>query len=433
MKEIGVFENIDFVKQKIGFISEDLNGIPESYDDLKQMFYRAYPEYKTSLEKFFMEVDQINGSLGNIMKQLTPYLLGGLNLFLAINTFIIKARKFIKLMKEYQDITVSEFLERYFPKNSKISRILSHFGYPDMPGLSLAVSIPGMDDYWTVKTGMQSWADILADNFRKYGGELKLNSFVDKIITKNGAAVGVICKKTDYYADYVISASDYKKTFLKLLDKPELIPPTLWEKVNNAAVSTGFFTVYLGLKLSNEELRKYIPVPFMLYLNDDPGCDIYNSNDEQFFEKTMVMLYSPSMVNPQHAPNGRSSLMLQTMVPDRWMNNWGNGDRTKYKQLKECAMNTMIVKTAKLIAGLENLIEFKDAATPLTYERYTHNSDGASSSWNWNPRKSFYENSLSLNINTPVKNLYIGSCWAMANGGIPGALAAAYQCAYKVK
>jgi phytoene dehydrogenase-like protein len=38
-----------------------------------------------------------------------------------------------------------------------------------------------------------------------------------------------------------------------------------------------------------------------------------------------------------------------------------------------------------------------------------------------------------VNIETPVKNLYIGSCWAMQIGGVPGALAAAYQCAKKIK
>ena len=125
--------------------------------------------------------------------------------------------------------------------------------------------------------------------------------------------------------------------------------------------------------------------------------------------------------------------MLQAMVPDRWMGNWGNGDKVKYKQLKEQAKKAMIAKASRLIPGLKNLIEFQDAATPLTYERYTHNSGGASSAWNWNPKKKFFNRFMNVYINTPVKNLYIGSCWAMQNGGIPGALAAAYQCVKKIK
>jgi phytoene dehydrogenase-like protein len=96
-------------------------------------------------------------------------------------------------------------------------------------------------------------------------------------------------------------------------------------------------------------------------------------------------------------------------------------------------MNAMIENTAKLIPDLKDHIEYKDAATPLTYERFTRNTDGATSSWSWNPKKRFYRNVMGVSIDTPVRNLYIGSCWAMQIGGIPGALAAAYQCVRKVK
>jgi len=124
--------------------------------------------------------------------------------------------------------------------------------------------------------------------------------------------------------------------------------------------------------------------------------------------------------------------MLQALVPYHWMNNWGGGDKEIYATLKEKAMEAMIDSASRLIPGLQEYIEYKDAATPLTYERYTHNSDGASSAWSWNPKKKFYNNLMSVNIETPVKNLYIGSCWAMQIGGVPGALAAAYQCVKKI-
>jgi phytoene dehydrogenase-like protein len=40
---------------------------------------------------------------------------------------------------------------------------------------------------------------------------------------------------------------------------------------------------------------------------------------------------------------------------------------------------------------------------------------------------------MAANIKTPVKNLYIGSCWATQMGGVPGALSAAYRCAPRNK
>lgn len=433
MQDIGVFEKSDFVKLRMRFVSEDLNGTPENYDDYKKMIYAGFPAEKEKLDTFFSELDKTAGMMGNVDEPM-PFLYSGLNMFKSMLPYILSGPKQMKLARQYGNMTSSEFAARYFAKDSKLFKVFSGFGYPDMPAMYVGTGLAGMfTDYWTVQGGMQSWADILADNFRKLGGDLELNSHVDKIITKNGAAVGVSCKNTVYDADYVISAGDYKKTFLKLLDGQSLIPQALQDKIENAAVSEGFYTVYLGLNMSNEELGKYMKVPYVFTYNYKPGYDIYNSEDAEFFSKTSAALYSPSMVNPKHAPEGKSSLMLQTMVPYHWMDNWGGGDKEVYGQLKEKAMDAMIDSASRLIPGLKTYIEYKDAATPLTYERFTHNTDGASSAWSWNPKKKFYKNSMSVNIETPVKNLYIGSCWAMQIGGVPGALAAAYQCAKKIK
>lgn len=433
MKDIGVFEKIDFIKQRLRLVSEDFDGTPENYDDYKKMIYTAFPSDKEKLDMVFSDLDKIVGPMGSMNKPM-PFLYSGLEMLTSMLPYIVSGPKLMKLSKQYGEMTSSEFAARYFEKDSKLFKLFSTFGYPDMSAMLVGSGLAGLfTDLWTVKDGMRSWADILAENFRKLGGNLKLNSYVDKIITKNGAVVGVTCKNTVYDADYVISAGDYKKTLLKLLDDKSLISQALQDKIGRAAVSEGFFTVYLGLNMSNEELGKYMKVPHAFVFNSNPCCDIYNTKDSEFFSKASAELYSPSMVNPKLAPEGKSSLMLQTKVPYHWMSNWGGGDKDVYRQLKEKAMDAMIDSASRLIPGLKEYIEYKDAATPLTYERFTHNTDGASSSWSWNPKKKFYKNGMSVNIETPVKNLYIGSCWAMQIGGVPGALAAAYQCAKKIK
>jgi phytoene dehydrogenase-like protein len=433
MKDIGVFEKIDFIKQRFRFVSEDFDGVTENYDDYKKMIYTAFPSDKEKLDMVFSDLDKIVSLMGG-MNGPIPFLYSGLEMLTSMLPYIVSGPKMMKISKQYGDMTSSEFAARYFEKDSKLFKLFSGFGYPDMPAMMVGSALWGLfTELWTAKDGMQSWADILAENFRKLGGDLKLNSYVDKIITKNGAAVGVLCKNILYNADYIISAGDYKKTLLKLLDDKSLIPQMLQNSIDKASISEGYCTVYLGLNMSNEELGKYMKVPHVFAFNSELGCDIYNSEDREFFDKVSAELYSPSMVNPKLAPEGKSSLMLQTKAPYRWMNNWGGGDKKVYELLKEKAMDAMIDSASILIPGLGECIEYKDAATPLTYERFTHNTGGASSAWSWNPKKKFYKNSMSVNIKTPVKNLYIGSCWAMQIGGVPGALCAAYQCAKKIK
>ena len=432
MEEIGVLDKIDFVKLKNRFFSEDFDGTPENFDEYKKMIYEGFPSDKEKLYMFFSDMDKISVLFEDADKPM-PFLYNGLDRIKSMVPYILSGPKLMRLAKQYGDMTSSELAARYFDKDSKLFRLYKGSGYADAQALFVAGGLSAMfEDMWTVKDGMQSWADVLAENFRELGGDLKLKSYVDKIITKNGAAVGVSCNNTVYEADYVISAGDYKKTFLELLDDKSLIPRAMRDKIGSAAVSEGFFTVYLGLNMPNEKLGEYMKAPHAFICDKKPGCDIYNSEDGEYFSKSAVSLYSPSMVNPRLAPEGKSSLMLQTVVPYRWMNNWGGGDREVYGQLKEKAMDALIGSASRMIPGLKECIGYKDAATPLTYERFTRNTDGASSAWSWNPRKKFYNSPMSLKIDTPVKNLYIGSCWAMQIGGIPGALAAAYQCASRI-
>jgi phytoene dehydrogenase-like protein len=433
MKKIGVLDKIKFEKLKTRFVSEEFDGIPEDYEAYKQMIRSGFPSSREMLDPAFSELDKFIGAMGN-MDAPMPFMYTGINKIKSVLPYILGGLKMIKLVKRYGDMPSSEFASRYFSKGSKLHRLFMGFSYPDMPAIAVGGSILSLfKDVWTVKDGMQSWADILSENFRKSGGELKLNSYVDRIITKKGAAAGVICKNTVYDADYVISAGDYKKTFLNLLDNKDLLPRAVRDNIAGAAVSEGYFTVYLGLNMTNEELGGFLKAPHIFVCGRDPGYDIYDSEDEEFFNRTSFSIYSPSLVNARLAPEGKSSVMLQAMAPYRWMNNWGGQDRQAYRMLKEKAMKAVIDGASRLIPGLADRIEYKDAATPLTYERFTHNTGGATSAWSWNPRKKFYGNGLSVHVETPVKRLYIGSCWAMQIGGVPGAIGAAFQCAGRIK
>jgi phytoene dehydrogenase-like protein len=425
MKDIGVYDKIQFTRQYGRWIFAELDCSAYSFSDLKKALLEAFPSEKENLTRYYAEVDRMCTAMLSLRKP-------G-NVFQAIG-FPLKLVKIMRIFKKYRNTTLPEFTAMYFDEDSKPYRFLKNLAYPDM-GASLvgAVMLMFLEDYWAVKAGMLSWADVLAENFKSLGGELRLKSEVDEIITKDGTAVGVRSKGNDFEADYVISASDYKKTFLKLLDDKALIPQGLREKIEKAPVSESFFTVYLGLDLPQEKMKEYLKIPHVLYSDDNPGVNIYDSNDESYFQKAWVMLYSPSLMNPELAPDGKSSLMIQSMTPYKWMNNWGGGDRETYKRLKDKTKNALIDKTSAIIPDLRKYIESDEAATPLTYERYTHNTDGASSAWSWNPNKRFYEKVFRVNINTPIRNLYIGSCWANQIGGVPGAIKAALECVKKIK
>ena len=425
MKEIGVYDKVEFVRQTTGIMAGKMNGVCSSYEDFKRLAYYAYPGEKDKLDRYFGAADKMIRVMMAVMmpRGVTSYLAYPFNL-----------ARFFAIYRKYSRETITDFAARSFGRDSALFLYFKDLGYPDMSAAFIGPALVSfLDDYWTVKTGMQSWANALADNFRGLGGELKLGGRVDKIVTRNEAAVGVESQGAYHPADWVISAADYKKTFLEMLDNPAILPDAWRKKIGQTAVSEGIVTVYLGLDMPSAELRKWLKVPHVSYRDNRGDTDIrLGTNDPEYFQKVSIGLYSPSLYDPKLAPEGKSGLMIQAVAPFRWLDNWGGGDRQKYRELKESVKQAMIAKAAAVIPGLAGRIEFSDLATPLTYERYTGNTDGATSAWSWNPKNKFYKNAIGIHIDTPVKNLLIGSCWANQIGGVPSAIGAARKCAKKI-
>jgi len=425
MKEIGVYDNVEFVRQTTGVIAGKMNGVCSSYEDFKRLAYEAYPDEKDKLDHYFGAADKM------IRVMMAVTMPRGLTAYL---TYPFQLARFVALYRKYSRETITDFAARSFGRDSALFSYFKDLGYPDMSAAIIGPALVSfLDDYWTVKTGMQSWADALADNFRGLGGELKLGARVDKIVTRNEAAVGVESLGAFHPADWVISAADYKKTFLEMLDNSSILPDAFRKKIGQTAVSEGIVTVYLGLDMPPAELRKWLKVPHVSCHDNRADADVrLGGNDPDFFQRVSIGLYSPSLHDLNLAPEGKSGLMIQAVAPFRWLDNWGGGDRQKYRELKESVKQAMIAKASAVIPGLAGRIEFSDLATPLTYERYTGNTDGATSAWSWNPKNKFYKNAIGIHIDTPVKNLLIGSCWANQIGGVPSAIGAARKCAKKI-
>jgi phytoene dehydrogenase-like protein len=425
MKEIGVFDKVEFVRQKTGLITGEMNGVCASFEDVKRLVRDAYPAEEENLDRYFGVADKMIRSMYAVVRPrgLGPYLAYPFNL-----------ARFVALYQKYSRITITDFSARCFGPDSTLFRFFKSLGYPDMSAALIGPAFASFfDDYWTVRGGMQSWADALADNFRSLGGDLKLSSRVDKIITKDGAAVGVESRGEFHPADWIISAADYKKTFLVWLDDRSLVPGDLREKIAKAGVSEGIATVYLGLNMPPAELGKWLKAPHVSFHDNRADADIrLAGNDPEFFRKVSIGLYSPSLHDPKLAPEGKTGLMIQAVAPYHWMDNWGGPDKLKYRALKERVKQTLIAKASAVVPGLAGRIEFSDLATPRTYERYTGNTDGATSAWSWNPKNKFYKKIMSIRIDTPVRNLLIGSCWSCQIGGVPGAVGAARKCAQKI-
>ena len=81
--------------------------------------------------------------------------------------------------------------------------------------------------------GMGAVANSIAGAFQAYGGEIRSDARVDKIIVKNGKATGVALENgEEISARLVVSSMDVKRTFLQCMDQSDL-PKEFYNRVKH--------------------------------------------------------------------------------------------------------------------------------------------------------------------------------------------------------
>ena len=161
-------------------------------------------------------------------------------------------RKFLEVGEDriYETIrfwtmSVAEHLDEYF-ETDVIKASLSGSG---IIGTALGIHSPGtayvllhhymgdvdgnVGSWGFARGGMGSVSNSIAGAFQSYGGELRTEAGVDKIIVTGGKTTGVALENgEEINARLVVSAMDVKRTFLNCMDKSDL-PENFYKRVEN--------------------------------------------------------------------------------------------------------------------------------------------------------------------------------------------------------
>jgi all-trans-retinol 13,14-reductase len=314
-------------------------------------------------------------------------------------------------LRKYTNKSLGQVLDIFF-KEPTIKAILGtivSFGPKAMSMLLMMILGGEAVGYYPVG-GAQALADVFAGGVTKHGGELALNTEVTRILIKNGKAAGVLVNHDkEIRSSYIVSNADARETFLKLIGE-EYLPPKFAREIQETELSESYFVVSLGVDL---DLRA---------MGFDGTSIVYNRCDdlEKIFSTELGRCYLSVRMHSLHDPSqalaNMNSLQLLTCLPYNYMGNWKREkDGTcgeEYRRLKEAVANELIAAAEAIIPGLADHIVVKDIATPLTFERYTLNSQGASMGWFPTP------GSRMRSQITPIKNLYQVGAWTYPGASI---------------
>jgi phytoene dehydrogenase-like protein len=272
-----------------------------------------------------------------------------------------------------------------------------------------------------VRGGIGNLSQALAGAARQHGAVIRTDAEVARIVTRNGAATGVVLTNgEEISAGRVVSSADVKATFLKLVE-PIYLDPHFLLQVKNIRARGTVAKVNLALDAlprftgaeSGKELGGVIHIgPSLDYLERASDAAKYG----QFSKEPFLEITIPSVGDPSLAPAGKHvmSVWMQYAPYSLRESNW-NDER-------ETLGNAVLDLIEEYAPGLKSSIIHRQILTPLNLER----TFGVTGGHMYHAEMALDQILLMRPVPgwaryaTPIKNLYLCGSGTHPGGGVTG-------------
>ncbi|RJP30886.1 MAG: NAD(P)/FAD-dependent oxidoreductase [Actinobacteria bacterium] len=421
LEELGLYNPGDWDRADWRWMTPDCDVVLHDFAQIRAGFKQGFPESSRDIDAWFDFIEPGCNLMKDLMDAPFPLLQRGADRYRTMAKMTRVGLPMLKLMPETFRKSGSEKAREIF-HDPRLAFLFGEFGNENML-LFMYYSFwySFLYDYVYPKGGLVALADMLADSLSEKGGEIRLASTVDKILTSGNTATGVeIASGEQFYADKIVNTGNTKRLFTEMCD-PALLPKKFLSRNKDGDVSISVVTAFLGLDMYDSELAEKHKAHHTLYWRDYAySDDIY---DPDLHRKNWAMLSWVSMHDKSLAPEGKNSVIVQIPMPYDWMNGWGTGSadpmarNDAYRALKDKVLGEVIADMEDVIPGIRDKVEYKDLATPRTLSRYTLNPQGSIMGWSYDMYKTPLFGRFAQ-FTTPVKNLYLAGHYSIWPGGI---------------
>jgi phytoene dehydrogenase-like protein len=340
---------------------------------------------------------------------------------------------FVQLMT----MSASDFLDQWFetvPLKATMSAsgIIGTYQGVKSPGTAYVLlhhymgEIDGAFRAWGIpKGGTGGISEAIGNAARAQGAEIRMESPVERIIVRDGRAVGVaLASGEEIHSSVVLSSVDSRQTFLRLLE-PGVLEPSFEEelrrfkfrgssgKVNLAVDRLPEFTCLPG---PGEHLRGAISFSPTV---DEMETAYDDAKYGRFSRRPYVDMIIPTLVDPSMAPPGKHVISCFVQyAPYRLAPELGTWD-----DQREAFGDAVIDRIAEFAPNIRDIILFRNVQTPLDIERTTGLSEGNIFQGELSLEQLFFNRPVPghARFRTPVRDLWLCGSATHPGGGIMGA------------
>ncbi len=283
--------------------------------------------------------------------------------------------KTVSGMNFYDDqaMTTMELFNEFFPGRSDIHRFLmepityANGSTLDDPAITYGIVFSNFMNrgVFTFEGGTDKLITMMSDELEKNGVTICTKTKVDRIIVEKGKVRGVEARGKTISSRAVVSNSGITNTIYNLTDKRAFSDEFL-EKAAEVRVNNSSCQVYMGIR----DGEKINDVGDLLFTSTAAEFDSAELLDRETKSKTFSIYY----------PRTRPGLNRYTIVAS--MNSryedWAELGEEQYENEKQSLISRSLKDLNRYLPGVAEKIDWMEAATPRTFNRYTLHTQGTS-------------------------------------------------------
>jgi phytoene dehydrogenase-like protein len=288
-----------------------------------------------------------------------------------IDDFFVAARK----MNFYDDLAMStrELFEKFFPGRTDVHRLLmepityANGSTLDDPAITYGIVFSNFMDkgVFTFQGGTDHLIGMMSDELEANGVTICTRSKVERIVIEKGRVKGVMVDGRVISAPCVISNSGITNTVDSLAGR-EAFPDDFLAEFDKVKINNSSCQVYIGIKPG----VSFPDVGDLLFTSTAPEFDSLELRDMKTKSRTFSIYY------PRTRPANPDYTVVASMNGN--YDDWAELADEEYKAAKEEMIERSLVDFERYIPDIRSKIDWLEAATPKTFNRYTLHTKGTS-------------------------------------------------------
>ncbi len=272
-----------------------------------------------------------------------------------------------------QSLTTGELFQKFFPDRTDVHRLLMEpITYANGSSLADPAITYGIvfsnfmnKGVFTFEGGTDRLIKMMQNQLEENGVTICTGAKVEKIIVEKGTVTGVLVNNKKINTRCVVSNSGITNTVSSLTDHAHF-SDAFQKKIKKIRVNNSSCQVYLGIKPGES-----IP---------DVGDLIFHSKAPVFSSNELLDKHTRSKTFSLYYPKTRPGHNRYTIVAsmNARYDDWCHLESTEYEHEKNRLITEAVRDLQGYIPNIDEKLDWKEAATPVTFKRYTLHTAGTS-------------------------------------------------------